>query len=136
LAHECTGTFLSIFPQKKKKIPEENWPKIYLSQDPEPDGFESRIQIRSKIVRIRNTEKISWHSWLFSKHDIFAYSPTTGAKRLRVVNLTATGTPLHDEKNQKRGKSSGNMSVTGSENRKHSIFLNKIHCKGTTQVFV
>jgi hypothetical protein len=38
-----------------KKFPEENWPKIYLTPDPEPDVFESRIRIRSKIFRIHNT---------------------------------------------------------------------------------
>jgi hypothetical protein len=34
---------------------EKSWPKIYLGQDPHPDVFESRMRIRSKIVRIRNT---------------------------------------------------------------------------------
>jgi hypothetical protein len=33
-----------------KKFREEIWPKIYLGQDPDPDVFEVRIRIRSKIV--------------------------------------------------------------------------------------
>jgi hypothetical protein len=39
---------------------EEICPKIYIGQDPDPepdpDVFESRIRIRSEIVRIRNTD--------------------------------------------------------------------------------
>jgi hypothetical protein len=47
-------TFQSIFPQKK--CSEETWPKIYLGQDPDPIVFKSRIRIRSKIVRLCNTD--------------------------------------------------------------------------------
>jgi hypothetical protein len=36
-----------------KKMSEKSWAKTYLGQD--PDVFVSRILIRSKIVRIRNT---------------------------------------------------------------------------------
>jgi hypothetical protein len=36
-----------------KKISFQRWPKIYLDHD--LNVFKSRIQIRSKIVRIRNT---------------------------------------------------------------------------------
>jgi hypothetical protein len=45
-AYFCQKQFQKLF-----------WPKIYLGQDPDtdPDVFESRIRIRSKIVRIRNT---------------------------------------------------------------------------------
>jgi hypothetical protein len=45
---------------REKKILEKSWPKIYLGQDPDPDVFESRIRIRSKVVRIRNTG----YSWI------------------------------------------------------------------------
>jgi hypothetical protein len=40
-----------------KNVHEKSWPNIYLGQDPEPDRdvFKSRIRIRSKLVRIRNT---------------------------------------------------------------------------------
>jgi hypothetical protein len=62
LVHE--DTFYSIF--SSKNISEKNWPKIYLGQDPDPDPepdpdfFESRIRIRTKIVRIRNTAQKVW----------------------------------------------------------------------------
>jgi hypothetical protein len=41
----------------EKKFLKKTWPKIYYGQDPDPDPdvFDSRIQIRSKIVRIHNT---------------------------------------------------------------------------------
>jgi hypothetical protein len=45
--------FLSIFPLKN--FLEETWPKIYFGQDLDQDVFKSRIRIRSKIGRIRNT---------------------------------------------------------------------------------
>jgi hypothetical protein len=43
-------------------LTKEIWPKIYLGQDPElePDVFKSRIQIRSKIAKIRNTGNENW----------------------------------------------------------------------------
>jgi hypothetical protein len=40
---------------RPKKISEEVCLKIYIGKDPDPDVFKSRIRIRSKIVRIRNT---------------------------------------------------------------------------------
>jgi hypothetical protein len=40
---------------RQKNFAEEILPKINLGQDPDPDVFESRIRIRSKIVRIRKT---------------------------------------------------------------------------------
>jgi hypothetical protein len=49
--------FRAYFSQKK--FPGETWSKIYLGQD--PDVFESRIRIRSKIVRIRNTDNWREH---------------------------------------------------------------------------
>jgi hypothetical protein len=39
----------------KKKFQKKSGPKIYLGQDPDPDDFERRIRIRSKIDRIWNT---------------------------------------------------------------------------------
>jgi hypothetical protein len=59
LVHE--DTFWSICSSKNFR--EKSLPKIYLGQDtdpeldPDPDVFKSRIRIRSKIVRIRNTAK-------------------------------------------------------------------------------
>jgi hypothetical protein len=62
LIHEYKYFLEHFFRQKK--FPEETWPKIYLGQDPDlnpeqdpdPDGFKSRIRIRSKIAQIRNTD--------------------------------------------------------------------------------
>jgi hypothetical protein len=51
LVHEYSFYTGIIFPPKKLQQ------KIYLpgSQDPDPNGFKSRIRIRSKIVRSLNT---------------------------------------------------------------------------------
>jgi hypothetical protein len=67
----------------QKKFSEETCPKIYLSQDPEldtdSDVFKSRIwiQIRSKIVRIRNTaNRLKYRSFLkddFNKLNLSAF---------------------------------------------------------------
>jgi hypothetical protein len=44
--------FIAYFHQKKfqKKVSRK-----FIRKDPDPDVFKSRIRIRSKIVRIRNT---------------------------------------------------------------------------------
>jgi hypothetical protein len=52
----CCYTFWFINILFRAYFREKNFQtKFYSGQDPDPDVFESRIRIRSKIVRIRNT---------------------------------------------------------------------------------
>jgi hypothetical protein len=56
--------FRAYFGPKKSR---RKLSKISLGQDPDPDVFKSRIRIRSKIVRIRNTGK----NYIFTKDHFY-----------------------------------------------------------------
>jgi hypothetical protein len=42
----------TYFSLKKKQFPAKSKPKLYLSQDPDPEVLSSRIQIQTKIIQI------------------------------------------------------------------------------------
>jgi hypothetical protein len=43
-----------LFRAYRYVLEKENWPKIYIGQDPDPDIFESRIRLRPNTIRIRS----------------------------------------------------------------------------------
>jgi hypothetical protein len=54
LVHE--DTFWSILVFSSKKFQVKSWPKNFFGHDPDPNIFESRIWIRSKIIQMCNTD--------------------------------------------------------------------------------